>query len=134
MVETTLKTVSYIIILVQNGPNGAQNDLLHHHISQKRPKGSETVQNYRKGVKIFKNLKFFFVNSKKFKNYISFEIFTQLSLELQTQIPRVLDEIRHPFFQVTSHALLFHLHVNFSNFHGENLFLDNSKLCTTTHC
>ena len=50
MVKTMLKTVSYIIILVKNGP-----------------KGSETVQNYRKGVKIFKNFEFFSINSKKFK-------------------------------------------------------------------
>ena len=34
---------------------------------QNGPKWSETVQNYRKGVKIFKNLNFFSINSKKFK-------------------------------------------------------------------
>ena len=33
------------------------------------------------------------------------------------------DEIRHCFFQVTSHALLFHLHVIFFNFHCQNQFI-----------
>ena len=37
-----------------HGQNNAQNGLLHHQISPKRSKWSETVQNYRKWVKNFK--------------------------------------------------------------------------------
>ena len=75
----------------------------------------------QKGGKNFQKIEKISINSKKFKNDISFEIFTQLSSKLQTRIPGVSSgEIRHRFFQVTSHALLFHLHVNFSNFHGQN--------------
>ena len=91
------------------------------------------VQNYRKG-KNFQKIEIFSINSKKFKNYISLEIFTQLSLELQTRIPGVSSgNIQHHFFQVTSHALLFHLHVKFFNFHGQNQFLGHSKIVASTH-
>ena len=71
MVETTLKTVSYIIILVKNGPNGL-----------------ETVQNYRRD-KNFQKFENYLQIVKNSKHYISFEIFTQLSLELQMQIPEL---------------------------------------------
>ena len=73
-----LKMDSHIIKLVQNGP-----------------KWSETVQNYRKWVKNFKNS----INSKKFKNSISFEIFTHLSSKLPTRISGASScEIRHRLF------------------------------------
>ena len=114
MVETTLKMVSYIIILVQNGP-----------------KWLETVQNYRQGGKKFQN---FSINSKKFKNYISFEIFTHLSSELPTRIPGAsFGKIWHHLFQVTSHVLLFHFHANFFNFHGQIWFFGQSKLVISAH-
>ena len=73
----------------------------------------------KKGTK-FQNFQNFSINSKKFKNYISFEIFTHLRSELQMRIPRASSgEIRHRLFQVTSNVLLFHFHVDFFNFHGQ---------------
>ena len=55
------------------------------------------------------------INSKKFKNSISFEIFSKLSSKLPTRISGAsFDEIRHRFFQVTPHVLLFLFHANFS--------------------
>ena len=58
----------------------------------------------------------------------------QLRSELQTRILGPFSgEIRHHFFQVTSHALLFHLHVIFFNFHGQNRFLGHSKIVALAH-
>ena len=97
--------------------NCAQNGLLHHQISPKQSKMVRNGSKLQKGGKKFQN---FSINTKKFKNYISFEIFTHLSSELQTRILRAsFGEIRHRLFQVTSHVLLFHFHVIFFNFHGQ---------------
>ena len=108
---------SYIIKLVQNGP-----------------KWSEMVQNYRKSVKNFKNFNFFSINSKKFKNSTSFEIFTHLISKIPMWISGAsFGEIRHRFLQVTSHVLLFHFHAIFFNFHCKSCFLVQSKLVVSAH-
>ena len=90
--------------------------------SKRTPTLSYQTKMVRNGPKLQKggkNFQIFSINSKKFKNYISFEIFTHLSSKLPTRIPGAsFGEIRHCLFQVTSHVL-FHFHVNFFNFHGQ---------------
>ena len=74
------------------------------------------------------------INSKKFKNSISFEIFTHLSSKLPTRIPRALSgEIQHRLIQVTPHVLLFLFHVNFLSFYGPINFLVHHKVCVSAH-
>ena len=52
---------------------------------------------------------------KNSKHYITFEIFTQLSSELQQQIPGdPVGGIHYRFFQVFPHALLFHFDAFFN--------------------
>ena len=61
-------------------------------------------------------------------------MFTQLSSELQQQISGDLaGGIHYRFFQVLTHALLFHFDTNFVKFHGVFGFLGHSKIRTTTH-
>ena len=84
--------------------------------------------------KNFKNFQFFFINSKKFKNSKSFEIFTHWSSKIPTRILGALSgEIRHRFFQVTPHVLLILFHANFFNFHGQFLFFVQSKIGISAH-
>ena len=100
MAEMALKMVFYITNYVKNGP-----------------KWLETVETIGKGVKIFKYLKFFSINSKKYK---SFETFTHLSSDFQLQIPGdQAGGIHNHFFQVFTHALLMHFNIIFVDFHGE---------------
>ena len=74
------------------------------------------------------------INSKKFKNSISFEIFTHLSSKHPMRIPRASsDEIRHRLIQVTPHVLLFLFHAYFLIFHGPINFLGHPKLCVSAH-
>ena len=57
-----------------------------------------------------------------------------MSLELQQRIPGDLDDgIHYRFFQVLTHALLFHFDANFVKFHGVFDFLGHSKIGTTVH-
>ena len=84
--------------------------------------------------KTFQNFQKNSINSKKFKNSISFEIFTHLNSKLPTRILGAsFDEIRHCLIQVTPHVLLFLFHVNFSSFHGPIHFLGHPKLCVSAH-
>ena len=69
-----------------------------------------------------------------FKNYISFEIFTQLSSNFQQQIPGDLASgIHYRFFQVLTHALLFHFNAIFIKFHGQLSFLVQTKKGVAAH-
>ena len=95
--------------------NGTQNGLLHHQISPKRSKMVRNGQKLQKVGKKFQKFQKISINSKKFKNSISFEIFTHLSSKLPTRIPGAsYPEIRHRLFQVTPHVLLFPIHAIFS--------------------
>ena len=107
--------------------NDTQNGLLHHQIS---PKQSKMVRNGKKLQKVgkkFQNFQKISINSKKFKNSISFEIFTHLSSKLPTRILGASSsEIRHRLFQVTPHVLLFPFHEIFLSFQGQFNFLGQS--------
>ena len=71
---------------------------------------------------------------KNSKHYITFEIFTQLSSELQQQISGdPADGIHYRFFQVLTHALLFHFDAIFVKFHGDLGFLGKSKIGVAAH-
>ena len=84
---------------------------------------SKMVRNGPKLQKVgkkFQNFQKISRNSKKSKNSKSFEIFTHWSSKLPTRIPGASSgEIRHRFFQVTPHVLLFLFHAIFLNFHGQ---------------
>ena len=57
-----------------------------------------------------------------------------MSSELQQRIPGdPAGGIHYRFFQVLTHALLFHFDANFVKFHGVFDFLVNSKIGATTH-
>ena len=57
-----------------------------------------------------------------------------MSSELQQQIPEdPVDGINYRFFQVITHALLFHFHANFIIFHGQIRILGHYKVCAMTH-
>ena len=74
------------------------------------------------------------INSKKFKNSLSFEIFTHFSSKLPTQILGVSsNEIRYRLIQVSPHVLLFLFHANFLSFHGAFNFICHPKLCVSAH-
>ena len=74
------------------------------------------------------------VKEKNSKQYKTFEIFTQLSLDFQQRIPGdPAGGIHYRFFQVLTHALLFHFDANFVKFHGVFGFLSHSKIRTTIH-
>ena len=60
---------------------------------------------------------------------MTFEIFTQLSSELQQRIlGDLVNGIHYRFLQVLTHALLFHFDTNFVKFHGVFDFLGHSKI------
>ena len=81
-----------------------------------------------------KNFQIFSINSKKFKNSISFEFFTHLSSKLPTQIPGTSSgEIGHCLIQVTPHVILFLVYANFLSFHGPFHFLCHPKVCVLAH-
>ena len=110
MVETTLKMVSYIINQSKIGPN------------------------YRKGGKNFQKFEKFLQIVKNSKHYITFEIFTRLSSELQQRIPGdPTDGIHYCFFQVLTHALLIHFDANFVKSHGVFGILRQSKIRAPAH-
>ena len=139
-VQTDVKPNIYasLDIIPEIGTNGskprsnrAQNGLLHHQISSKRSKMVINGQKLQKVGKIFQKIS---INSKKFKNSISFEIFTHLSSKIPTQIPGASSsEIRHRLIQVTPYVLLFLFDVNFLSFHGPFNFLGHPKLCVSAH-
>ena len=57
-----------------------------------------------------------------------------MSLELQQRIPGdPAGGIHYRFFQVLTHAMLFHFHVKFSIFHGQFEFLGHPKVCISAH-
>ena len=57
-----------------------------------------------------------------------------MSLELQQRIPGdPTGGIHSRFFQVLTHALLFHFHANFINFHGAFRILGQFKMRTLAH-
>ena len=71
---------------------------------------------------------------KNLKIFIPFEILTNivhLSSELQQRIPGdPAGRIHYRFFQVLTHALLFHFDAIFVKFHGDFGFLGHSKIGT----
>src|SRR5713226_5338615 len=68
------------------------------------------------------------------KNYKTFEIFTQLSSDFQQRIPGdPAGGIHYRFFQVLTHALLFHFDAIFIKFHGHLRFLGQSKKGAAAH-
>ena len=88
-------------------------------------------RNYRKGGKIFQIFEKFSINSKKYK---SFETFTHLSSDFQQRIPGdPAGRIHYRFFQVFTHALLFHFDVIFMKFHGQISFLGHPKMSAMAH-
>ena len=114
--------------------NDTQNGFLHHQISPKRSKMVRNSPKLYKVGKKFQKFQSLLINSKKFKNSISFEIFTHLSSKLPTQIPGVSsNKIRHRLIQVTPHVLLFLFHAIFLSFHGPFNFLGHLKLCVLAH-
>ena len=63
-----------------------------------------------------------------------FEIFTQLSSDFQQRIPGdPVCGIHYRFFQVLTHALLFHFDAIFIKFHGHLRFLGQTKQGTMAH-
>ena len=127
--HTDMKSNLYVSldIIPERGTNGSKQ--WSKRCSKRTPTSSDqskTVQNGQKRFKTiergknFQNFQKISINSKKFKNYISFEIFTHLSSELPTRILGASScEIRNRLFQVTYHVLLFHFHAIFFNFHGQ---------------
>ena len=82
----------------------------------------------------FSNFSKFSINSKKIKHYITFEIFTHLSSEIQQRIPGdPAGRIHYRFFQVLTHALLFYFHANFIFLHGSFGILGQSKMRASAH-
>ena len=59
---------------------------------------------------------------------------TQLSLDFQQRIPGdPAGRIHYRFFQVLTHALLFHFDAIFIKFHGQLSFLGQTKKCPMAH-
>ena len=88
----------------------------------------------QKGGKKFQNFQKISINSKKFKNSISFEIFTHSSSKLPMPISGASSgEIRHRLLQVSLHVLLFPFHANFFSFHSQFYFLGQSKVGVLAH-
>ena len=68
------------------------------------------------------------------KYYKTFEIFTHLSSDFQQRIPGdPAGGIHYRFFQVLTHAPLFHFDAIFIKFHGHLSFLGETKKGTAAH-